>query len=45
MTFKFWNLWGTIIALATYNGKEFMASGKTQDEAIAKAYQSFLVTN
>lgn len=39
MTFQFWNLWGTIIALATYRDKKFYASGKSKDEVIAKVYE------
>lgn len=39
MTFQFWNLWGTIIALATYGDKKFYASGKSKDEVIAKVYE------
>lgn len=39
MQFRFWNLWGTIIALAKLNGKNFYVTGKSKDEVIAKAWQ------
>lgn len=39
MNFQFWELWGTIIALAKFNGNNFYVTGKTKDEVIAKAWQ------
>lgn len=39
MKFQFWTLWGTIVALANLNGKNFYVTGKTKDEVIAKAWQ------
>lgn len=39
MKFQFWDLWGTIVALAQLNDKSFFVTGKSKDEAIANAYQ------
>lgn len=45
MTFEFQKQGTKVIATVSYKGIHFQASGETQDEAIAQAYQQFLDNN